>query len=262
MKDKAEAVEASLIEAPTALEIDAGGVQYRELNNRLRKAAVSGVRRIVVRNVQGQRYLGTGLDRSVELDVHGHPGDDLGAFIDGPCIDVRGDVRDGCGHTMRGGEIVIHGRAGDILAWSARGGRILVRDDVGRRAGIRMTGGRDGGPVVVIGGTAQGFLAEYMAGGVLVLLGLTLKDGQPHAAGSIGNGMQGGMVLVRGTVEDRHLGREVARAPLDESDRRDLRRYVAEFAHRFGLDAEAILEGEFTKLVPVRLGPRGRLYAH
>ncbi len=250
------------IEIPPVLEIDAGSVQYRELNTRLRKAVASGVRRIVLRNVQGQRYVGTGLNTPMELEVHGHPGDDLGAFIDGPRIIVRGDVEDGCGNTMSSGEIVVHGRAGDILGWSARGGKILVRDDVGRRAAIRLKDLKEGWPVIVIGGTAQDYLAEYMAGGTLILLGLTLAEGQRHPASSIGTGMQGGVVYLRGIVEDHQLGKEVGRADLDIRDWNHLRECVSEFAGHFGLDAEGMLKGRFTKLVPVRLGPRGRLYAH
>jgi glutamate synthase domain-containing protein 3 len=248
-------------EASPAVEIDAGSVQYRELNTRLRKAVVSGMRKVVVRNVQGQRYIGTSLNGPVEVEVYGSPGDDLGAFIDGPRMVVRGDVKDGCGNTMSSGEIIIHGRAGDILGWSARGGKIFVRDDAGRRAGIRMKGHKDAWPVVVIGGTAQDFLAEYMAGGTLILLGLTLKKGPPQAAGSIGNGMQGGAVYVKGAVEDRQLGKEVGRADLDQRDRVELRGYVTEFAGHFGMDAEEILQGEFTKLVPVHHGAGGRLCA-
>ncbi len=163
---------------------------------------------------------------------------------------------------MSNGEIIIHGRAGDILGWSARGGKIFVRDDVGRRAGICMKGHKDGWPVVVIGGTAQDFLAEYMAGGTLILLGLTLEEGQPHPASSIGTGMQGGVVYLRGTIEDHQLGKEVGRADLDETDRHELRGYVTEFAGHFGLDGEEILKGEFTKLVPVHRGAGGRLYAY
>jgi glutamate synthase domain-containing protein 3 len=33
-------------------------------------------------------------------------------------------------------------------------------------------------PVLVIGGTAQDFAAEYMAGGIMMILGLNLKDGR------------------------------------------------------------------------------------
>src|SRR5512136_1375608 len=191
------------MEAQPILEIDATNVPYRELNARLRNAVVSGTQKIVIRNVDGQRYIGTNLGKPVEVEVYGTPGNDLGAFMDGPRIIVHGNAQDGCGNTMNNGEIIVHGRAGDILGMSARGGNIFVRDDVGCRAGIHMKESKGKKPVVVIGGTAQDFLAEYMAGGTLILLGLTLEAGQPHAANSIGTGMHGGVIYVKGSVEDR-----------------------------------------------------------
>ncbi len=244
------------------LEIDAGNVQYRELNTRLRNAVVSGTQKIVIRNVHGQRYIGTNLGKPVEVEVYGTPGNDLGAFMDGSRIIVHGNAEDGCGNTMSNGEIIVHGSAGDILGISARGGKILVRDDVGVRAGIHMKESKEKRPIVVIGGTAHDFLAEYMAGGTLVLLGLTLKGGQPHAAGFIGTGMHGGLIYLRGTIEDHQLGKEVGRADLDEKDSHELRGYVAEFAGHFGYDAEEILSQRFTKLFPLHHRSYGRLYAY
>jgi len=244
------------------LEIDAADVPYRELNTRLRNAVVSGTQKIVIRNVDGQRYIGTNLGKPVEVEVYGTPGNDLGAFMDGPRIVVHGNAQDGCGNTMNNGKIIVHGRAGDILGMSARGGKIFVRNDVGRRAGIHMKESKDKKPVMVIGGTAQDFLAEYMAGGTLILLGRTLEAGQPHAANSIGTGMHGGLIYLRGTIEDGQLGKEVGRADLDEKDLLELRGYVTEFAGHFGYDAEEILSQKFTKLFPLHLRTHGRLYAY
>jgi glutamate synthase domain-containing protein 3 len=244
------------------LEIDAGNVQYRELNTRLRNAVVSGTQKIVIRNVHGQMYIGSNLGKPVEVEIYGSPGNDLGAFMDGPRILVHGDVQDGCGNAMNGGEIIVHGHAGDILGMSARGGKIFVRDDVGYRAGIHMKELKDKKPVVVIGGTARDFLAEYMAGGILILLGLTLKADQSHAASFIGTGMHGGLIYLRGAIEDHQLGKEVARADLDEKDLRDLKGYVTEFADHFGRDTDEILSHKFTKLSPLYHRPHGRPYAY
>lgn len=250
------------VEARRVLEIDADDIQYRELNSRLRNAAMSGAQKMVIRNVHGQRYIGTNLGKPVDVEIHGTPGNDLGAFMDGPRIVVHGDAQDGCGNTMSNGEIIVHGYAGDILGMSARGGKILVRDDVGGRAGIHMKESKGRKPVVVIGGTAGDFLAEYMAGGTMILLGLTLKGGQPHAAGFIGTGMHGGVVYLRGTIGDSQLGKEVGRVELDEKDLLELRVHVTEFAGHFGYDADVILSEKFTKLFPLHLRPQGRIYAY
>jgi len=245
-----------------AVTIDAQGIFYRELNAKLRQAVSNGTQKIELRNVYGQRYIGTDLDKPIEIKIFGIPGNDLGAFMDGPRIIVHGNAQDGCGNTMNNGEIIIHGHAGDILGLSARGGKIFVREDVGYRAGIHMKEYQDKKPMVVIGGTAQDFLGEYMAGGVLILLGLKLKEGERHKANFIGTGMHGGAIYIRGDVEEFQLGKEVGVAELDENDCLVLKELVGEFAHYFGYDAKEILRCKFTKLFPLYLRPYGRLYAY
>ena len=180
------------------VKLDASGIYYRELNTRLREMASNGAQRIELHNVCGQRYIGTDLDKPLALEIFGTPGNDLGAFMDGSTIVVHGNAQDGCGNTMNDGEIVIHGHAGDIIGLSARGGKIFVREDVGYRAGIHMKEYQGRKPVLVIGGTAQDFLGEYMAGGVLILLGLNLGEGEHHRARFIGTGMHGGVIYLRG----------------------------------------------------------------
>jgi glutamate synthase domain-containing protein 3 len=163
---------------------------------------------------------------------------------------------------MNSGEIVVHGRAGDIIGLSARGGKIFVRDDAGYRAGIHMKEYGDKKPVLVIGGTAQDFFGEYMAGGIVILLGLNLKEGEHHKARFIGTGMHGGTIFVRGSVDNFQLGEEVGIAELEEKDHQVLRRFVGEFASHFSYDAEGILKHKFIKLFPLWLRPYGRLYAY
>ncbi len=249
-------------ETDRVAKIDASGVYYRELNARLRELVTSNVRKVELHNVYGQRYIGTDLDKPVEIEIFGTPGNDLGAFMDGPRIIVHGNAQDGCGNTMNSGEIVVHGHAGDITGLAARGGRIFVRDSVGYRAGIHMKEYGDKKPVVVVGGTAQDFLGEYMAGGILVLLGLNLNEGEKHSANFIGTGMHGGVIYLRGSIEDYQLGKEVGLAGLEEADHQVLNKLVGEFAACFGYDVSEILNCNFTKLFPRWLRPYGRLYTY
>ena len=246
----------------SVLKIDATGIYYRELNARLRNVVSNGVQRIKLHSVYGQRYIGTNLDKPVEIEIFGTPGNDLGAFMNGPRIVVRGNAQDGCGNTMNSGEIIVHGHAGDIIGLSARGGKIFVREDVGYRAGIHMKEYQDNKPVLVIGGTAQDFLGEYMAGGILILLGLNLAEGEHHKAKFIGTGMHGGIIYLRGSIEGYQLGKEVGVAELEEKDYQILRQLVAEFATYFGYEIEEILRHNFIKLFPRWLRPYGRLYAY
>jgi len=242
--------------------IDTSGIYYRQLNAKLRELVAAGVSKIELNNVCGQRYIGTNLSKPVDITITGTPGNDLGAFMLGPRITVHGNAQDGCGNTMDDGLIVVHGHAGDIIGLSARGGKIFIRDDVGYRAGIHMKEYGDKKPALVIGGTAQDFFGEYMAGGTLVLLGLNLKEGQHHRANFIGTGMHGGVIYIRGNVADYQLGREVGVAKLKAEDKKLLGELVGEYAGYFGADAARILDSDFIKLYPRFLRPYGRLYAH
>jgi glutamate synthase domain-containing protein 3 len=246
----------------SVVKIDAQCLLTRELNIRLREAASNGAKRIELRNVYGQRYIGTDLNKPVEIEIFGTPGNDLGAFMDGPKIIIRGNAQDGCGNTMNNGEIIVHGHAGDIIGLSARGGKIFVKESVGYRAGIHMKEYGDKKPVLVIGDTAQDFLGEYMAGGILILLGLNLKPGENHRANYIGTGMHGGVIYLSGTVSDFQLGKEIGVAELDDNDFLNLKKYVGEYAAHFGFDALEILKHKFMKLFPLYLRPYGRLYAY
>jgi len=240
--------------------IHADGVHYRDLNALIREAVEKGAERIELRDVHGQRYIATNLRAGVDIDIYGTPGNDLGAFMNGSRITVYGNAQDGCGNTMNEGEIIVHGHAGDITGLSARGGSIFVREGVGYRAAIHMKEYQGKRPVLVIGGTGQDFLGEYMAGGVVVVLGLGLQDG--HKAGYVGTGMHGGVIYLRGEIEPFQLGKEVGVAPLDGGDKAILKDLVGRFAGHFGLNARSILAGPFLKLFPLSLRPYDRLYTY
>ena len=243
-----------------SVKIDASGIYYRELNTKIRELASNGTQKIELRNVFGQRYIGTNINKPVEIDIFSTPGNDLGAFMNGPRITVYGNAQDGCGNTMNNGEIIIHGRAGDIIGLSARGGSIFIRDSIGYRAGIHMKEYQDQKPKLVIGGTAQDFLGEYMAGGILVLL--DLNESQYHKAKFVGTGMHGGVIYMRGSIESHQLGKEVGISDLEKADWQILKKLVAEFAAHFSYNADEILRHKFIKLFPLWLRPYGRIYAH
>jgi glutamate synthase domain-containing protein 3 len=244
-----------------AMTVDATGVLYRRLNMQLRDLVSGVIERVVINNVYGQRYIGTNLNRPVEIEIHGTPGNDLGAFMDGPTITVYGNAQDGTGNTMNGGKIIVHGRAGDISGLSMRGGEIFIKDSVGYRAGIHMKAFGEKIPVLVIGGTAQDFVGEYMAGGILILLGIGL-EGSHHKASFIGTGMHGGVIYLRGFIEEYQLGKEVGIANLNEEDMTILNHLVTEFSHHFNYSAEEILKEKFIKLYPKYLRPYGQLYTY
>jgi glutamate synthase domain-containing protein 3 len=238
--------------------IDAEGMHYRDLNSLLRHINSDGVKKIELCNVCGQRYIGTDLEGDLAIEVHGTPGNDLGAFMRGPSVVVYGNAQDGCGNTMDEGRIVIHGHAGDIVGYSIRGGSIFIRDDVGYRVGIHMKEYQDKMPVIVVGGTAQDFLGEYMAGGVLVVLGLTLGGDVVHDARFVGTGMHGGKMYIRGKVKNPAGDIEVV--DLDDDDRWLLRGLVGKFCDYFSFNIDEIMAQKFNKLIPISKRPYGKLY--
>lgn len=240
--------------------IDAEGIHYRDLNALLKRLKSNGVTRVEIHNLYGQRYIGTGVDGNLEIEIYGTAGNDLGAFMDGPRIKVYGNVQDGCGNTMNNGLIVVHGHAGDVVGYSMRGGKIFIRDYVGYRASIHMKEYRDIRPFIVIGGSTRDFLGEYMAGGVILVLGLNLRDGENRGAKFVGTGMHGGVIYVRGEIT--HLGQEAEVMNVDEKDMRLIQDLVSEFCNHFGFNLDEIMSKEFTKIVPVSIRPYGRLYAY
>ena len=138
----------------------------------------------------------------------------------------------------------------------------LVRGDVGYRVGIHMKGYQEKQPVIVVGGTAGDFFGEYMAGGCLVLLNCT-GDGESASVGRYcATGMHGGVMYIRGHVEDYQLGQEVARQNLEKSDIDFLRPILDDFAATFDVDNPLKNPSEFIKIAPVSARPYGQLYVY
>jgi glutamate synthase domain-containing protein 3 len=241
------------------IEIDAQNLHYRPLNEQIRTLINEGVRRIVVKNVCGQRYIGDAIGENAEIIIEGVPGNDLAAFMDGPRITVRGNAQDGVGNTMNHGEVIIYGDAGDIVGYAMRGGRIFIRGDVGYRVGIHMKAYNEFFPVVIVGGKARDFLGEYMAGGLLVVLGV---NGSEAAGDFIGTGMHGGQMFLRGEVDLRRLGKEVKIGEVTKDDMRLLRKHVGDFCAYFEFNADEIFKRPFAKIYPYSHRPYGTIYAY
>jgi glutamate synthase domain-containing protein 3 len=239
--------------------IDAENMHYKDLNNLLRAVSNKGAERIEIRNVCGQRYIGTDLETTAQIDIYGTPGNDLGAFMNGPRLVVHGNAQDGCGNTMNEGKIVVHGHAGDITGYSMRGGKIFVRNDVGYRVGIHMKEYQDKKPQLVIGGTAQDFLGEYMAGGIIVILGLNLCQGECCKARFVGTGMHGGVIYMRGDILDLGKGTKVMK--IGKRDMRMIESLVKEYCEHFGVDFEKVMSVPFRRIVPVSKRPYESLYS-
>jgi glutamate synthase domain-containing protein 3 len=243
--------------------IDARGVYYRQLNETVRRLVDEGVKRLRIEGVNGQRYIGAGLRApGVRIDIHGTAGNDTAMFMDGCELHVFGNAQDGVGNTMNAGTVVVHGDAGDVLGYGMRGGRVFVRGDVGYRVGIHMKAYENLVPVVVCGGKARDFFGEYMAGGMLVLLGMNTQfPEEPLVGAYCATGMHGGVIYVRGRVEPWQCGAEVGVAEADEDDLKRLAPVLEEFCAATGTDLAEAMSAGFTRIAPVSHRPYGKLYA-
>jgi len=243
------------------MKIDAKGLYYRELNNRIRAAVAAGAEKIELINVNGQYYIGDGINRPVTITINGVPGNDLAAFMNGATIVVKDNAQDNIGNTMNAGKVIVHGHAGDVLGYGMRGGKLHILKDVGYRVGIHMKSFRENRPVLIAGGKAGDFFGEYMAGGVLILLGMFSDDPEkPKHGFRFGTGMHGGVIYVRGTVDESKLAMEVGVFELTAEDRKDLEEYLKDYCKDFKLDLKEVLKEKFVKVVPKSTRPYGNMY--
>jgi glutamate synthase domain-containing protein 3 len=242
--------------------IDSKGVYYKTLNEQIREEFERGATDIVLENVIGQRYIGTGLAfQGVTVTINGVPGNDLAAFMNGPTLVVNDNAQDGVANTMNSGLVIINGDAGDVLGYGMRGGSVYVRGDVGYRVGIHMKAFGENKPLIVVGGHARDFLGEYMAGGEIVVLGLGEEQG-PVVGSYCGTGMHAGVMYVRGSIAEHQLGKEVRVAPPSEEDLARISEIVTDYSQVMKLDAETIMSQPFIKIYPYTSRPYGRLYVY
>jgi glutamate synthase domain-containing protein 3 len=230
-------------------------VNYKELNEMIRDSMKSGFDRIILKGVMGQRYIAsTASNPELRIEIHGTPGNDLGAFLNGATIEVFGNAQDVTGNTMNSGRIIIHGNAWDITGLAARGGEILIQGDSGYRVGIHMKEFEDTRPRLIIGGKVNDYLGEYMAGGNIVVLGNGLEEGTSPVGLYIGAGMHGGRIYVHGPVEEFQLGPGATLGELGEEDIEELNEMLKSYEEAFELEVERDYEN-YVKIFPTDSRP-------
>jgi glutamate synthase domain-containing protein 3 len=242
--------------------INADGIYYKLLNSQIKEVLASGEAELRLENIAGQRYIGCGISGDKKILIDGVPGNDLAAYMDGLELTVLSSTQDATANTMNDGRIIIHGSSGDTLGYAMRGGEIFVRDSVGYRVGIHMKEYNEKRPVIVVGGRAGDFFGEYMAGGMMIVLGLNRRENEKIVGSYCGTGMHGGVIYVRGSVEPHKLGKEVAVTEVCNDEYEEIKRYVRRYCEYFGADEKEILKTPFIKLYPYNKRPYGNLYAY
>lgn len=239
--------------------ITAGKRSFRELNAEIR-SVLETENTLRIEDVNGQRYMGAALDAGKRLEIHGTPGNDMAAYLNGGTLEVFGNGQEAIGNTMGGGSVTVHGHVGDTLGYAMRDGEIFVEKRAGSRAGIHMKEFEHMQPVVVIGGIVGAFLGEYMAGGTLIVLGLENAYNQPVVGAHCATGMHGGRIFIRGAFPLENVSAHISVLDLNEQDRADLERHVHTYCERFCKSFQEIMNADFKKLVPTTSRPYANLY--
>ena len=193
------------------MRIDAENLLFRELNEIVRNTSGD----IVINNLLGQRFIGAAR-KSGKIVINGVPGNALGAYLDGGEIFVNGNAQDAVGDTMNDGLIAINGNTGDAAGYAMRGGKIYIRGNAGYRTGIHMKAYKEKKPIIIVGGRVGSFLGEYLAGGIIIVLGLDSPD--KLLSNFTGTGMHGGKIFVRQNTLPERLPAQVDASFATEND--------------------------------------------
>lgn len=236
--------------------VSLGTAHFKEANEKVR-AALDDASAVELHDVYAQRYLGCAMPRGKRLEIHGVPGNDMACYMDGGEIEVFGNAQDQIGNTMNDGSVVIHGRVGDAAGYAMRGGRILVRDGCGWRVGIHMKQYEGKCPEIVIGGDAGSFLGEYMAGGIIVLLGC------PGAY--LATGMHGGVIFLKRQLAPEDVPCGLVQHSVEPEDRDALAPLLKAYNQAFSGEIPRLVDetGQgFYCLRPASSRPYASMYAN
>lgn len=234
--------------------IHANELDYHALNEAIRSCPDD----CTITGCLGQRFIGAGLSQK-QITIHGTPGNALGAYLNGAQLQVFGNAQDAVGDTMNRGRIIVHGNVGDAAGYAMRGGEIYVRGNAGYRTGIHMKAYGDTQPVIVIGGRVGSFLGEYLAGGLILVLGLH-QDGKKIASNFPGAGMHGGRIILRSDCENVLFPSQVSCHRAAGEELALIERHVRRFCEIFSLDARTVLDAPFTVAVPDSRNPYRQMY--
>jgi len=226
---------------------------YQALNDKIHKSSED----VIISDCFGERFIGAGASGKT-ITINGTPGNALGAYLDGAAIIVNGNAQDAVGDTMNDGKIIVYGNAGDTLGYAMRGGKILVKGNSGYRTGIHMKEYKDKKPVIMVGGSTGSFLGEYLAGGLIIVLGL---DTDKFPAGYFtGTGMHGGEIFIRSSSTLKSLPKQVSINIASHSDIKRIEDNLLEFSELFGVAMDDILSKNFYCLTPNAKNPYKQLY--
>lgn len=236
--------------------IDALKLRYDILNKKIKE---SDEKDIVIKNVYGQRYIGTGAEKK-NIVIEGTAGNATGAYLTNTDIRIKGNAQDAIGDTMNDGKIVIEGNSGDATGYGARGGKIYIRGNVGYRAGIHMKAYKEKKPVLIIGERAGSFLGEYQAGGFIFVL--NLSDSEEEIFGHFcATGMHGGKMFFRTekAPDIDNSGLTIRKA--EKEDMEEIKHYLIEYCELLNVNKNIIRDNYYI-VMPNSINPYKKIYTY
>ncbi len=169
-----------------------------------------GWRNIILYNVRGQRFIGSGLGMTSEglrIDVYGSSGDYLASGLSGATLWAHDNAQDQVANIMKAGMLVVYGDVGQTFMYASKGGEAYVMGNAAGRPVVFSVGK----PRIVINGTALDYLAEsFMAGEPLNGGGFVIVNGigfdeqgriieleTPYPGGNLFSLSSGGALYIR-----------------------------------------------------------------
>ena len=168
-------------------EFDAGPLDSKEINLKLRELMSQGYGTVVMKNPGAKHAIGVGILNRLQLYIEGSLGYFGVGLVDGPNIRIKGRVGWSCAENMMAGTVIIEKNAGSTFGAAIRGGDLVCLGDVGARVGIDMKGG-----TIIVGGRAGAFCGFMMQRGRMVILG--------DAGKNLGDSMYDGTIYVGGKI--------------------------------------------------------------
>ena len=169
-------------------EFDAGEMEIKAINLKIRELMQSGHGHIVVTNPLAKHSLGVGILNRLKLEFRGSLGYFGCGLIDGPNVTVHGRVGWSFAENMMAGTAVVEKNAGSTFGAAIRGGDLICKGDVGSRTGIDQKGG-----TIIVGGRTGAFSGFMMQRGRMIILG--------DAGINLGDSMYDGTIYVGGKIE-------------------------------------------------------------
>jgi hypothetical protein len=174
-------------------EIDAGNLETKAVNLRIRELMADGYGTIVIRNPGAKHSIAVGILNRLNLIIDGSLGYFGCGLIDGPNVRIAGRVGWSCAENMMSGTILIEKNAGSQFGAAIRGGDLVCRGNVGSRTGIDQKGG-----TIIVGGDTGAFTGFMMQRGRMVICG--------NAGKNLGDSMYDGTIYIGGEPASLGVG--------------------------------------------------------